>query len=76
MHTRSSALALIACDRPRLSRAHIDRLIVLHRHTGRPATSRYAGAAGVPAVFGAREFAALATLSGGTATQKIDGSTP
>jgi CTP:molybdopterin cytidylyltransferase MocA len=64
-------LALIVCDQPRLTRAHLDRLIALHRVTGRPAASRYDGIVGVPAVFGAHEFAALATLTGDVGARRL-----
>jgi CTP:molybdopterin cytidylyltransferase MocA len=69
--TRSDALALIACDQPQLSRMHVDRLIAMHRQTGQPAASGYAGLAGIPAVFGAREFAALASLIGDTGARHL-----
>lgn len=65
------ALVLVVCDQPRLTSAHLDRLIGAHAVTGRAVASRYEGIAGVPAVFGADEYAALAALSGDTGARGV-----
>ena len=60
----ASTLVLATCDQAKLTSEHLDALLALHARTGSIAASRYAGGAGVPAVFGARDFAALAALRG------------
>ena len=60
---RCSALLLALCDQPRLTTAHLDRLIRAHRGALTVA-SRYAGKNGVPALFPEARFAELAELRG------------
>jgi len=57
-------LALATCDQALLTAAHLDALLALHARTGSIAASRYADRAGIPAVFGARDFTELAALRG------------
>ncbi len=46
-------------------------MVSQHAQTGRPVASRYAGVAGVPAVFGARDLPALASLRGDTGARAL-----
>ena len=61
---RSDALLLALCDQPRLSAAHLDRLIAEFERSGLPVASRYAHKNAVPALFPRSFYAQLATLSG------------
>jgi molybdenum cofactor cytidylyltransferase len=66
IRTRCDALCVLACDQPRLTAAHVDRLVAAFVAIGgaAPIASAYAGCLGVPAVFPATAFAALLGLSG------------
>jgi len=65
------ALLLCVCDQPRLSSAHLERLLVTFKEEHNPTASHYEGAAGVPAVFPAACFAQLAELAGDSGAAKI-----
>ena len=65
------ALVLLVCDQPRLSAAHVDRLVTEHLSTRVPVASRYADTLGVPAVFGSDAFAELHTLTGDTGARGL-----
>ena len=67
----SDALALLVCDQPALNAAHLDRLVAEYRVHRHPIASRYAGALGVPAVFGAAEFPQLFALSGDIGARRV-----
>jgi molybdenum cofactor cytidylyltransferase len=54
------AIVLCVCDQPHLAASHINALIA--RFAGEPVGSRYAGAVGVPAIFGREQFSALTAL--------------
>ncbi len=56
----AQALLLVVCDQPRLTTAHLDALIA---HRGRVGSS-YLGVVGVPALFPAVDFPALAMVRG------------
>ncbi|HUJ60806.1 MAG TPA: NTP transferase domain-containing protein [Kofleriaceae bacterium] len=60
----ADALVLATCDQVRLDARHVDRMLALHRAERVAVASRYAGTCGVPAVFGAADFAALDALAG------------
>ena len=65
------ALVLCVCDQPRLTTAHLERLIARHRASGRPVGSRYADAIGVPALFGCDDYSRLAHLSGDEGARRL-----
>jgi molybdenum cofactor cytidylyltransferase len=58
------AVVIAPCDQPDLDSDHVRALFDVHRQTGRIVASRYANIAGVPAVFPATMFDALAKLEG------------
>jgi CTP:molybdopterin cytidylyltransferase MocA len=60
----AGALLICVCDQPLLSSRHLRRLLAASAGGARLAASRYAGAAGVPAVFPAHDFGALLSLRG------------
>ena len=60
----ASAVLLLVCDQPRLSAEHLGALLAEHARTGGSVGSRYRDIVGVPAVFPARSFDALARLTG------------
>ncbi|HEX3855038.1 MAG TPA: nucleotidyltransferase family protein [Polyangiaceae bacterium] len=71
------ALLLTLCDQPRLSAAHLDRLIAEFERTGRCVASGYAEKNGVPALLPKACFAALAGLGGDAgASRLLNGSLP
>src|SRR5262249_48346698 len=53
---RADALALCACNQPRLSRQHVDALCGAHRLTHRSVASLYGNTITLPAVFDKHEF--------------------
>jgi xanthine dehydrogenase accessory factor len=59
-----TGLLIAVVDQPRLSTAHLERLLAALRATGDAAASRYSGKLGVPAAFGARWFGELERLQG------------
>lgn len=65
------ALVLAACDQPHLAAEHVDRLIAHHRERGGAVASHYAGAAGVPALFPARDFPKLLALAGDVGARHV-----
>ena len=66
---QSDALLLALCDQPRLTTAHLDRLIAEFERTGLPVASHYADKSAVPALFPRSLFLALARLSGSRAVR-------
>lgn len=60
----SSGLLLCVVDQPRLTTQHLEALLAEFRRTHANVGSRYDGRLGVPAIFSARCFPALASLSG------------
>jgi len=65
------ALLLALCDQPRLSAAHLDRLIAEFEHSHLPVASHYAHKSAVPALFPRSLFAALAALSGDSGASQL-----
>jgi molybdenum cofactor cytidylyltransferase len=65
------AAMLVACDQPRLSASHLRRLTEAYDAGARIVASRYAGALGVPVLFGRSEFSALAQLSGDAGARRM-----
>lgn len=56
---------VMVCDQPRLTVEHLQRLVQMHRLGGQQITaSRYAGRAGVPAVFAPEMFPELEAVHG------------
>lgn len=71
------ALLLALCDQPRLSAAHLERLIAEFERAERCVASGYAAKNGVPALFPKAYFAALAELRGDAgASRLLNGSLP
>ncbi len=66
IRSRCDALCLIACDQPRLTAEHLDRLVAAFERLGECAAvgSAYGGVVGVPAVFGCQLFDGLLGLGG------------
>jgi CTP:molybdopterin cytidylyltransferase MocA len=60
----ASGLLVMVCDQPRLTTEHLAALLAEHARTGAIVGSGYNGVVGVPAVFPASSFAALAALHG------------
>jgi molybdenum cofactor cytidylyltransferase len=62
------ATMILVCDQPRLTAAHLKRLIARFEQAEEPSivSSRYAGIAGIPAIFPASQFARLLALKGDT----------
>lgn len=58
------AVALFACDQPRLSHEHVLALVAAHRGSGAVVASRYADTLGVPAIFGRARFGDLLAQRG------------
>lgn len=58
------ALLVALCDQPRLTPAHLNRLIAEHERTSLAVASRYAGKNAVPALFPKAHFKALGELRG------------
>jgi len=68
---QSDALLLALCDQPRLTTAHLDRLIAEFERTGLPVASHYAHKSAVPALFPRSLFLALARLSGDSGASRL-----
>nr|HEX4312370.1 nucleotidyltransferase family protein [Kofleriaceae bacterium] len=66
IRTRCDGLCVLACDQPRLTTAHVDRLLSAFRTLGghAPIASAYGCSLGVPAVFPAASFPSLLGLAG------------
>lgn len=62
----ASAAMLLVCDQPRLTAEHLSALIKRFEQAEEPSivASRYAGIAGIPAIFPASQFARLLALEG------------
>jgi molybdenum cofactor cytidylyltransferase len=68
------AVLVMVCDQPRLTAAHLRSLLAAHEEAVsgvRITASRYAGRAGVPAVFGAEVFVELATVRGDVGAREV-----
>jgi molybdenum cofactor cytidylyltransferase len=65
------ALLLTLCDQPRLSAAHLDRLITEFERSGYCVASGYAEKNGVPALFPKAHFDELATLCGDAGASRL-----
>lgn len=61
---RCQALILALCDQPKLTAAHLDRLIFEYERQRLPVASRYFGKNAVPALFPSTSFDALQALCG------------
>lgn len=59
---------ILVCDQPRLTADHLKQLIARYEQAEEPSlvSSRYAGIAGIPAIFPASQFARLLALEGDT----------
>lgn len=65
-------VVLLVCDQPHLETALIDQLVETHVATGRGiVASHYAGTLGVPALFAADYYPALATLEGDCGARQL-----
>ncbi|HEY3668378.1 MAG TPA: nucleotidyltransferase family protein [Polyangiaceae bacterium] len=74
---RCAALLLTLCDQPRLSSAHLDRLLLEHEWCGLAVGSGYGGKQGVPALFPQAYFEALGALRGDSgASALLNGEEP
>jgi len=62
----ATAAMLLVCDQARLTSEHLNALVEAYEQAGevRIVASRYAGIAGIPAIFPASQFASLAALQG------------
>ena len=66
------ALVLMLCDQPCVTAAVINTLITVYRSTGKGIiASEYGGTLGVPALFGRKYFAGLATMSGAAGAKHL-----
>jgi len=70
---RHDAAVLMVADQPRLTAAHIDRLIETYRVRGGVVASRYRGEVGVPAIFGRGQFPYLLALTGDPEARAVIG---
>jgi len=66
LQPKAEIVLILVCDQPRLSAEHLQSLIESCRGAKEPAivASRYAGIAGIPAVFPASQFSRLMALEG------------
>ena len=72
-----AAVLLLLCDQPLLTAEHLRQLLATQRATGCPAVaSAYAGATGVPAVFGSALFEQLQVQNGAGGAQRLLSSLP
>jgi CTP:molybdopterin cytidylyltransferase MocA len=60
----ATGLLVMVCDQPRLTTEHLAALLAEHARTGAIVGSAYRNTVGVPAVFPASSFPALAALQG------------
>lgn len=67
----SDALLLTLCDQPRLSAAHLNRLIAEFERSQLAVASYYAGRNAVPALFPRSLFGSLAELSGDSGARDL-----
>jgi CTP:molybdopterin cytidylyltransferase MocA len=72
---RTCARGLLLCvvDQPKLSTTHLDELVQTFRQTGNTVGSRYSGALGVPAIFGAAYFDDLEVIAGDRGARSLLG---
>jgi molybdenum cofactor cytidylyltransferase len=68
LEPKADAAMILVCDQPRLTAGHLKQLIGRFEQAEEPpiAASRYAGIAGIPAIFPASQFANLLALNGDT----------
>jgi CTP:molybdopterin cytidylyltransferase MocA len=66
LHAEVDAVMILVCDQPRLSADHLQSLMDRYAEANDPAivASRYAGIAGIPAIFPASQFPRLLALEG------------
>lgn len=68
----TTAVVLMLCDQPFVTREIIARLVAAHIETGRSiVASLYGGSYGVPALFGKVHFAELRTLKGDAGAKRV-----
>jgi molybdenum cofactor cytidylyltransferase len=69
----ATAVLLLVCDQPRLTAEHLRELTTVFDAGAEPAivASAYAGIAGIPAIFPAREFETLLTLRGDEGARRL-----
>jgi len=69
----ATAALLLVCDQPRLTSEHLIALVGAYEQAGevRIVASRYAGIAGIPAIFPASQFAGLTALQGDTGARHL-----
>jgi molybdenum cofactor cytidylyltransferase len=69
----ATAALMLVCDQPRLTTEHLRGLIEAHEQADEAAivASQYAGAAGIPAIFPASQFANLLRLQGDTGARYL-----
>lgn len=63
------AVIVLLADQPRITGAHLDRLIDAFEHGAELVATAYAGTLGVPALFARHHFGALRELSGDRGAQ-------
>ncbi|WP_263354266.1 nucleotidyltransferase family protein [Acidicapsa acidisoli] len=70
---KAAAVLLLVCDQPKLSVEHLRRLIEVYQEADEPAivASRYAGIAGIPAIFPMNQFEKLLRLRGDAGARYI-----
>lgn len=69
---RIKALVLMLCDQPSVTAAVIDNLVTTyHSNSKGIIASRYGGTSGVPALFGRKYFAKLATMNGAAGAKHL-----
>jgi molybdenum cofactor cytidylyltransferase len=69
---RITAVVLMLCDQPFVTREIITQLVAAYHETGcSVVASRYGGSYGVPALFGKAHFAELATLEGAVGAKQV-----
>jgi CTP:molybdopterin cytidylyltransferase MocA len=64
-------LLIALCDQPRLTRAHLNHIILEFERSGLPVASRYAERNAVPALFPRSHFPALSALAGDAGAGKL-----
>jgi len=73
LDSAANAALLLVCDQPKLTAEHLCALIAVHEQSEGAAivASRYAGIAGIPAVFPASQFTDLLALRGDTGARNL-----
>lgn len=66
LRPEAEALMILVCDQPKLNAEHLQSLIGKYREAMEPSivASRYAGIAGIPAIFPVSQFSRLLALEG------------